>query len=178
MVHYFRSKLPRDKKAFLKGEYEEPWCYKEWRGEFPQSAGEFYELLTSIEFNDFVKDHVEKRFTWGWTKLVDKRTPELLNLIIQLAYAKDDPPEYREGLKTCESLLEGVKEFWTWGYADTFREKIEESELTIGDVLFQLRKKGVKKPSISDIASLTGLSFNIVRNKVMPKIQAARKLLV
>ena len=178
MAHYLRNKLSKIVEKTL--EWEEPWCYKEWRGEFPKSAGEFYELLTSKDFTDFVKEHVEKGFTWGWTKLVGKRAPELLNLIQQLVYAKNDAPAYAEGLKTCENLLESVKEFWTWGYADEFREKIGESGLTIGDVLFKLKVKGEKEkePSISDIASLTGLSFNIVRNRIMPKIQAARRMLV
>lgn len=188
MTHYLRRKLREKWFNTTKEEwidettpllYQEPWIYVEWYKEFPNTPEEFYSLLISKDFNQFMKEHVEKKHTWGWTKLFAKEKPELINLHIVLLRAQEETAQYKEGLETCQILLSEFKRFWLKGYPQQFRTQAKNNT-SIGDIAFAwlLTNEGKNdKLTAIKVASMLNMNVATCRRSVMPNIAKLEPLL-
>lgn len=189
MAHYLRRKL---KEIWYDSEKEEwtdettgilhkePWCYREWYKIFPDTSEEFYDMLTSKHFNEFLKEHITKKHTWGWTKIFSKQDPNnLFSLHIMLLQAQQNADQYREALKTCQNLLGEVKEFWLKGYPKQLRTQAKD-DITIGDIAFTwlvTNENSNRKLTALDIASFLKMNVMTCRRTVMPNIKKLEPLL-
>jgi len=188
MAHYLRHKLRQEWYNSEKEEWkdnvtpilhQEPWVYREWYKVLPNTAEEFYELLISKDFNQFLKEHVEKGHTWGWTKLFNKQKPMLLNLYVMLLQAQENTEQYKEALKTCQHLLGGVRHFWLAGYPEQLRKQVK-NDTSIGDIAFTwviLNKDKDEKMSAIRLASMLNMNVVTCRRTIMPQMKKLETLL-